>query len=248
MLQKSRGIVLRAKDYGESNQIIQIYSEQGGKFSLMAKGSKKTRSRLSAVTEPFTEAQLIYFQGSGMATLSQADVIDAHSVIRSDLLSATYAAYWLDLLDQLTEDKESNPTLYQHIRQLFSLLEQKVDPEILTRIWELQMLSSSGYRPTLDRCVRCNKQLFPIYLSFNLGGYLCPVCRHQDPQALPMSEKAARLLTQLSGLDLSRLGQVKVKSETNKELAVAVQQFLDYHISLQMKSRTFLQQIRALYQ
>ena len=101
MLQKFKGIVLRAKDYGESHQIIQVFSDQKGKFSFMARGAKKPKSRFSAVTEPFTEGQFICFFGSGLANLSQGDMIDPHRSLSTDLMKSLYGSYWFELIDRL---------------------------------------------------------------------------------------------------------------------------------------------------
>lgn len=247
MLKKIDGIVLKSLDYGESHQIIRVFSQQGGKISLMARGSKKPRSRLRAVTEPLTEATFLFFQGSGMGTLSQADVINPHASLRSDLLATAYSAYWLDLLDQLSEEKEPQPLLYRRLSQLLTLLEEQRDPEILTRIWELNLLTIAGYKPIVEHCTNCHRTGLPMRFSLALGGYLCADCLSHDPQALRMSPAVAKILPQLVALNLSRLGQIDVKPETNRGLEQILQAFMEYYLPVSFKTKSFLQQMRHLY-
>ena len=54
MLQKCEGIILRTTDYGETNKIVSLFTRELGKYGVMAKGAKKTKSRLAAITQPFT--------------------------------------------------------------------------------------------------------------------------------------------------------------------------------------------------
>lgn len=248
MLKRINGIVLKSLDYGESHQIIRVFSEQGGKLSLMARGSKKPRSRLRAVTEPLTEATFLFFQGSGIATLSQADVINPHSSLRTDLLATAYSAYWLDLLDQLSEEKESQPVLYRRLSQLLNLLEEKRDPEILTRIWELNLLTTSGYKPIVEHCAHCHRTGWQMRFSLLLGGYLCPHCFTRDQKALKLSPAVVKILSQLVTLNLSRLGQIRVKPETNRSLEQVLHAFMEYYLPISFKTKAFLQQMRSLYQ
>lgn len=53
MLIKSEGIVLRTTDYGETNKIVTLLTREHGKIGVMARGAKKSNSRLSAISQPF---------------------------------------------------------------------------------------------------------------------------------------------------------------------------------------------------
>ena len=53
MLIKTEGIVIRTRDYGESHKVVVLFTAERGKLPLMARGAKKPRSRLGAVTQLF---------------------------------------------------------------------------------------------------------------------------------------------------------------------------------------------------
>ncbi len=65
MLQKCEGIVLRTTDYGETNKIVTLYTREWGKIGVMARGAKKPKSRLSAITQPFTYGYFLMQKGNG---------------------------------------------------------------------------------------------------------------------------------------------------------------------------------------
>ncbi|MDX1771670.1 MAG: DNA repair protein RecO, partial [Planococcaceae bacterium] len=47
MLNRVEGIVLKTRDYGETNKIITLLSSETGKITAMARGAKKPASRLA---------------------------------------------------------------------------------------------------------------------------------------------------------------------------------------------------------
>jgi DNA repair protein RecO (recombination protein O) len=248
MLQKVEGIVLKARSYGESNQVVLLFTEYQGKFAVMARGSKKTKSRLAAVTEPFTHAQFVCFTGSGMATLSQADALYSHHLLRSDLLLTSYGAYWLDLIDKCVQEKEPLPFLFRFLALALQKLEQGVDPDILTRMIELRCMQVAGFQPVLHHCTSCHQANPPVRFSLTRGGFLCAGCQSQDKEALPLSPGTAKVLPLLQQLELPRLGEVKIKTETKEQLEQVIHAFMkEYMPFFPLKSYTVLQKICELH-
>lgn len=249
MLLKFEGIVLRARSFGESNQVVHVYAEHIGKISFVARGSKKTRSRFSAMTEPFTIAQFVCFAGGkGMPTLNQADLIHSHHTIRTDLLLTSYGAYWMDLLDHLFEEKEPNPVIYRFLKTALEWLEQGKDPEILTRIVELRMMAAGGYRPVLHACVHCgSEERRPVGFSINQGGFLCRECISSDPRMIPVTESTVRILPMLAQIPIERLGDITIREETKRQLQDIIHTFLVENVELRLKSWEILDQMKKVW-
>lgn len=249
MLVKIEGIVIRARAFGESNQVVQVYSEQLGKISFVARGAKKTRSRFSAITQPFTIAQFVCFSsGNGLPTLNQADLIHSHHTIRQDLLLTSYGAYWLDLVDHLFEEREPNPGLYRFFKTSLEWLEQGKDPEVLTRIVELRMMAAGGYRPILHACVHCgSEERRPVTFSIRQGGFLCSSCTNIDSYAIPLQDSTVRILPILANVPIERLGDITIREDTKQQLEKVVRSFLVEHIDLRLKSWEILEQMRKVW-
>ncbi|MFC7440613.1 DNA repair protein RecO [Laceyella putida] len=247
MLNKFEGIVLKARDYGESHQILTVFTEFQGKMALMARGSKKTKSRFSAVTEPFTVAHFVSFAGGGIASLSQADLLDSHHRIRSDLLLTSYGAYWFELLDKCLEEKEPNPAFYRLLKAALTRLEEGTDPEILTRVIELRALTLAGSTPVLEHCAHCRAQARPARFSVTQGGFLCDACAHLDVKAYPVSQASGRILPLLQRLSLDRMGEVMVKAETNQQLETLIHAFMKEYLPFECKSYALLDSIRKTW-
>lgn len=249
MLNRFKGVVLKTKDYGESHQIVTIFSEFQGKLAVMARGAKKTKSRFGAVTEPFTHAEFICFFGSGIPNLSQADLIHSYHIVRSDLLLTAYGSYWLELVDKLMEEKEANPPLYRMLISALNKLEKGTDPDILTRVMELRMMRIAGIAPVLNGCAHCgNKESRPVRFSIRRGGFLCRECETQDLEAFSLTPAVIHLLPLLDQVPIDRLGKVSVKPDTKALLEQINRQFIHEHLSIDFKSAQVLNQIRKVWQ
>ncbi|MDA8352241.1 MAG: DNA repair protein RecO [Firmicutes bacterium] len=244
MLEKVEGIVLRTRDYGESNKVVILFTREQGKLAAMARGAKKPKSRLGGATQPFTMGQYLCFIGSGMATVSQADILESHHPLRFDLILASYASYLTEFLDRMTVEKEPAPALYELLLSTFEMMEDGVDPDILARIFELKVLETAGYRPVLDGCMVCGATDRPVKFSVRQGGFLCLHCADRDPRALSLSPAAARIIKTLQRVTPDRLGNVQVKEETKQQLERALRSFVDEYVDVRLKSRDFLDRVR----
>ncbi len=244
MLIKSEAIVIRTSDYGESNKVVTVYTKDFGKMGMMARGAKKTKSRLSSVSQLFTHAHFLIQKGSGLGSLSQGEIINTFRGIKQDIFKTAYAAYMVELLDKTTEDNEASPALFEFLKLSLTYLDEGVDPDILKAIFEMKMLRLSGVSPQVDRCVLCGRREGIFSFSIGEGGFLCNQCRHSDPNALVLTPQTAKLLNLIYHIDLSRLGNVSVKEETKKTLNKVLTTYIDEYTGVRLKSKRFLDQLQ----
>lgn len=245
MNRKTEGIVLRSRDYGEGNSIITIFSRDYGKISVMARGAKKPKSRLSSVSQPFTHAHYLFFQthSSSMGTLSQGEIIQSFKLLRTDLTKTAYAAYFTELFDKIVDENDRSPVLFPLLLHSLQYLDQGKDVEILARLFEMKMLMLGGYRPQVDQCLSCKKEEGYYFFSVAEGGLLCEDCYAKDSQAIPMQPATLKIIRLLYHMDLIRLGNISVQQERKNEIRQVIWSFMDYHTPLRLKSRSFLEQL-----
>lgn len=242
-MEKAEGIVLKTIDYGESNEILRVYTREFGKIGLMARGAKNTRSPLKAVSQVLTQGSFLFRKSKGLGTLYQGEVIQPYKVIKADIVQMAYAAYIIELLDKLTEENERQPYLYDLLYQSLNLMNDGVDSQVLSFIFEIKMLSTAGIEPVLDRCVHCGRQEGHFGFSIQQGGLLCQHCMYLDSRLIPITSASIRLLRLFKGLNLARLGQISLKNDTRNELKQLITLFYDQYSGLQLKSRRFLDQM-----
>ncbi|WP_102345561.1 DNA repair protein RecO [Bacillus sp. Marseille-P3661] len=243
MLQKVEGIVIRTNDYGETNKIVTIFTREMGKIGVMARGAKKPKSRLTSVTQLFIYGYYLVQKGSGLGTLQQGEIISTWRGLREDLFKSAYAAYVVELTDKLTEERKINPYLFELLYQTLQYMNDGVDLEVLTLIYEMKMLNVAGIYPKLDGCVACSNTEGKFAFSVREGGFLCHRCYHLDPNFIPISPAALKLLRVFYYFDLTRLGNISLRDETKSELKLVITALYDEYSGLNLKSKRFLQQL-----
>lgn len=249
MLGKTEGFVIRTQDYGEGNKILTVFTKEMGKVGMMAQGARKTKSRFAAVSQPFIQALFFFHTGSsGLATLSQADLFQSFPKIRGDLYKTAYASYISELTDRLSDERQKNTRLFQLLAESYNHIENGKDSEVVTRIFEVKVLSLFGHRPILQHCTVCHGGSAPWFFSIREGGLMCESCRRRDPYAFLITDGAARLLSTFQMMELAQLGNINVKTSTKQLLQKIMFEFFDEHVGVKLKSRHFLEQLAHLEQ
>lgn len=246
MLQKVEGIVIRTTDYGEANKIVTLYTRELGKIGVMARGAKRPKSRLSSITQLFTYGTFVFQKTSGLGVLNQGEIIKSFRDLRSDIFLTAYGAYIIELLDRLTDQNEINPYLYELLFQTLNYIDEGLDYEILTRIFEMKMLKVAGIGMHVDGCSFCGAQDGEFSFSIKEGGFLCHRCLHVDERSLKINSATAKLLRLFYHFDLQRLGSISVKPETKAQLKQVLESYYEEYSGLNLKSKRFLNQINKL--
>ncbi|GIN20025.1 MAG TPA: DNA repair protein RecO [Bacillus bacterium] len=246
MLEKIEGIVIRTTDYGESNKITTIYSREAGKISAMARGAKKTNSRLAAVSQLFTYGYFLLQTGRGLGTLQQGEIISPLRGLKEDIFKTAYASYIVEMVDRSTQDNDPNPYLFELMHQSLNYISEDYDPDIITHIFEMKMLQVLGLYPEMKKCSVCGATEGTFGFSLKENGLICHRCLESDPHFLPMSQNAIKLLRLFYYFDFNRLGTISVKKETKQELKKAIDIYYDEYSGLHIKSKRFLDQMDSL--
>ncbi|MFD1736589.1 DNA repair protein RecO [Bacillus salitolerans] len=243
MIQKIEGIIIRTNDYGETNKILTIFTRELGKIGVMARGAKKTNSRLSAISQLFTYGYFVYIPSSGLGTLQQGESISNMKQIKSDISLTAYASYIVELTDKAVDDRKANPYLFELLHQSLHYINEGLDFEIVTMIFEIKMLQVIGLYPHLSSCISCKEIEAKFSFSISEGGFICHKCAGKDPNHLQISPATVRLLRLFHAFDIRRLGNITVKDETKRELKAVISNFYDEYSGLSLKSKRFLNQL-----
>jgi len=243
MLKKCEGIVIRSTDYGESNKVVTIYTREWGKIGVMARGAKKPKSRLSAITQLFTHGYFLVQKGTGMASLQQGEMVTSMRSIREDIFLTAYASFVVELTDKSTEDSKSNPFLFELLYQTLHYINEGYDPDILADIFAIKILNVLGLNPVLNQCSVCGSTDGTFAFSIREGGLICHRCLDKDPYHLKLLPATVRLLRLFYYFDLSRLGNISVKNETKQQLTKVITAYYEEYSGLHLKSKKFLQSL-----
>ncbi|MGZ3583285.1 MAG: DNA repair protein RecO [Ktedonobacterales bacterium] len=119
----TEAIVLRRTNFGEADRILTLFTPSYGKVRAIAKGVRRTTSRLSGHLEPFTRTQLLLATGRDLDIITQAEGRERLDHLRDHHWHATGAWYVAELVDRFLEDADPHPRLYQHFTRTLRLLD-----------------------------------------------------------------------------------------------------------------------------
>lgn len=229
-------LLLSRIDFGESDRILTLLTEEKGKLSAFARGARKSRRRFMGVLEPFSLVQVTLRESRGtMHRLDEASLIDGFDTLRHDLGAMSRAAYACELTRELCRENAASCEFFSLLR---AFLEGSADPVELMR-FELGALSLSGLRPHLDRCVSCGTS-DGIESRFDPehGGRLCARCARS--QGIRISNATLGILT---ALQTGFAGSVEMPDWVRAEARVALTGFVVHHMGHRLKSYDFMREI-----
>ncbi|WP_174613840.1 DNA repair protein RecO [Virgibacillus ihumii] len=246
MLEKMEGIVIKTQDYSETHKIVTIFTNKLGKISAIARGAKKPKSRMAAVTQPFILGEFFIYVSSGLSTIQQGEVIHSHRFIREDIVKTAYTAYIAELTDKLVDPKSPDIYLYNQLCQTLDWITEHDSASVPIMMYELKLFAKGGFAPIVDRCANCGGRETPFAFSVIEGGLLCRRCRHIDQGAASISDTVAKLLRLFASVGLERVGTISVKPENIQLLRQLIDAYYDQYGGYFLKSKRFLKQLDKL--
>lgn len=108
----TEGLVLRRTDFSEADRILTIFTPAHGKVRAIAKGVRRTTSRLAGHLELFTRTQLLLATGRDLDIVTQAEARERLDALSRDVARASAAWYATELVDRFLADADPHPRLY----------------------------------------------------------------------------------------------------------------------------------------
>lgn len=239
-------LIIKSRDFGEADKILTLYTREQGKIQAIAKGVRKSVSRLRGGVQMFAHSRLLLYRGRSLDTVSQSENIEAFGGLQDDLTRLVYASYLVELLEIAVPDREPNEKIF--LLTLVSLgLLLGDDPELVCRMFEIRLLYLLGYHPYLTECMMCRKPLGAgtFYLSPEAGGIMCRDCAGEIRGKSGISAGTILTMQKLLTADPRQLFRLKIAQGMREELEAALGNYLEYHLDRGVKAKTVLKSLMA---
>ena len=139
--------ILHGRDFRDTSRLLDVFSLDFGRVTLVAKGARSARSKLQGVLEPFSPL-IISWSGKGdVQTLTGAESVKSSINLQGKQVMSAY--YINELLQRLMTAHDPHPELFEiYKKTLENFLED--DEELVLRRFEKQLLAEIGYGLSLD--------------------------------------------------------------------------------------------------
>lgn len=239
----SKAIVLKRQDYREHDSLVIFYTQNYGKLKLVARGTKKPKSKLAGHIEPLNLVDLMIIRGRGQDYVGSVIIKEAYLNLKENLNNLHWAFLGANLLLRFTEEESEEISLFNLFSNYLKALDRppldfsKEEGEIIFSIFTLRMMALIGYEPQTRTCLQCQQKLKPENHYFDLlsGGMLCSNCyfartAKNQAQYLNISEAGIKFLRFIFDNNLFLGKKLKVSKKTAKEINVLASSFVAYRL------------------
>jgi DNA repair protein RecO (recombination protein O) len=244
-------IVIRARDYSESDRIVTLLTRDFGKLSGIAKGAKASRRRFERKLEPFSHVTL-YFRRrphGQLVFITRAERGEnPPPELEDDLGKIALGSYMIELADALTTEEAEAAEAYLVLANALETLGRGAAATALRQAYELRMLSAAGFGLEFARCRVCSRvpeaEDGAVYFVVSRGGIVCVRCRANAPEGAV--RLAAANAIALSGLCTARFDEATVLPHGGRDGTVALERFFASILDRKLRSVEFLDSLLEL--
>jgi DNA repair protein RecO (recombination protein O) len=149
--------VLHHRPFRDTSRILDIFSREHGRLSLVARGARAAKSRLRGILRPFTPLSLSWVSRSDLGTLTGAELLESPLTLSGDALMSGY--YVNELLLKLLHKHDPQPGIFDIYSQVIANLAAGNDVAPTLRRFEMELLRMLGYELNLQHDAESHQEL-----------------------------------------------------------------------------------------
>jgi len=250
-VQKTKAIVLGHHPLGEADRIVAFHTEDFGNIRAVARGARKIKNRLCGRLEILTCGDLVFYErpGKDLHVVNSFDIIESFQILREDLIKMAYCSYLAELVQRIESSDDPNSDTFGLMLDIMLMMKTTDDPEMLARVFEMRLLTSAGFSPQLDVCLKCSRDIDGVNspgFSVAEGGIICSECvgKGRLIQVFPISRGTLELMKRMQRAPLELISRLKILDNNRRELKKTLRSFISFHIDVgRMRSLDFLASI-----
>lgn len=229
-------LVIRSKQFGESDRVLTLFSREWGKLQAVAKGVRKPKSRQRAGAQLFTYGDYLIYRGKSLDTVSQCSPRESFPHLWSDLDRSFAATGIVELLDISTIPAQPNSELFSLTLTCLFLLEH-FDPNLVLCAYALRSMTLLGYRPSLEGCAECGGSVKGERLFFSsvAGGTLCGNCL-QNNSGRWIRAGSVAFMRHLIRADITKLDRLRWSEWMRQEIMETLRIYLEHRFERPLKA------------
>lgn len=178
MLIKTKAIVIKENNVGETDRLVTLLTEKAGVIRAFARGARTVKSKTLSATRLFCYAEMSIWASAEKYVIREAESIEVFFGLRSDMVKLALGSYFAQLLMELAPSEEGAADYMKLMLNCLHFLENDAKPPAqLKSIFELRLLSMAGYMPAVEACAGCGAfESDTMYFLPRSGELFCASC------------------------------------------------------------------------
>ncbi len=173
------GLILKRQDYKENDKLLTVLTRELGVVFALARGARRISSPMAASTNQFAFANFVFFCNNDKYIINTADSINLFFGLNNNITKLSLASYFCELTSVFAPENMPAEQYLKLILNAFFMLENDKRPlKQIKSVFELRLLSISGFMPDLVACRNCMDYCSALhsFFDFSSSSILCCNC------------------------------------------------------------------------
>lgn len=240
---KTRGLIIRSLDYGETNRMITVFTEDMGIVSATVYGAHSKKKGLGASSSVFTWGEIMLKESGGKYRAEEIAVREGFFPLSEDIIKLSAAVYFADLAyAAVGANNRDDGVLRLLLNTLYAMCYNGVDTKVAKTVFEFRLAAEGGYLPVTDMCTVCNDELSgEIYFDISRGGTVCSLCR--SPEAVHLPKASLDAIRYILSADDKKIFSFKADAQVFDAISKLSEDYISEHLGRRFKSLDYYKKI-----
>lgn len=245
----TNGIVLRAVETKESDQILTLLTQDRGRISVIARGARRKNCKYAASAQPLAYSEWTLYQKGGWYYANEGATLELFSGLRRDLDAMALGFYFAELTEVAATEETPSWELLRHLLNgLYALSTLRKPPQLVKAAFELKLMGLAGYEPLADRCAYCGaaEPERPM-LDVAQGVLRCGQCGvGERTRSLPLCPSSLAALRHVIYGDPKRLYSFQLGEDALRRFHAAAEAFVAAQLERGFRTLDFYKSLQPM--
>ena len=242
---KTEAIILRTRDFGESDCIVSAFSSLHGTLKGIAKGARRSSKRFVNSLNIFSHVNLEFRdrRSGDLVWLDSAELVDGFPGIRSDYALLSRASYVVELTETLFPLNVPSHEMFQLLIWALDAISNGRDLDKTMIIFQARALRIGGFGINTSKCGLCGREYKGEGRALfhpPSGSIACMACESESALTPGIGPGAVHALTQLQSHEASAHDSLDCDEEALRELRKVLGAHIEHRIGKRLRSAHYL--------
>jgi DNA repair protein RecO (recombination protein O) len=232
-LLQTEALVISSMRYQEADRILTLYTKERGRLSAIARGVRRTRSKMGGRLEPFSLVRVDLYAGRSLYTVTGVETVRTFRGMREALFRMEEGGRLLEAVRRLFPGEERHVAAFNLLVRALARLastESAEEARGVVLAARVKLLLALGYLPELDSCMECGGGEYLCGFNPSLGGVLCRDCYGEEAHdCFSLSPVALSALRELLELPVGEAAERLLDAGTITEVERVIARTLEHH-------------------